>query len=128
MVSPAGPWQAGDRIMAVVTGGGYAELAVVPSGVALHIPDGFSFEEAATLPEAFLTAFLNLFTLGKLQAGETVLIHAGASGVGTAAIQLARAAGAQVITTAGSEEKVARCRELGAAVAINYKQRRLRGA
>lgn len=121
VVQPAGDWQAGDRVMAVVTGGGYAELATVPAAVAIRVPEHFSFEEAAAIPEAFLTAFLNLFTLGKLQAGETVLIHAGGSGVGTAAIQLARAAGARVITTAGTQEKLARCRELGADVAINYK-------
>jgi putative PIG3 family NAD(P)H quinone oxidoreductase len=120
----AGEWRPGDRVMAVVTGGGYAELAVVPPGMAIRIPDQFSFEQAAAIPEAFLTAFLNLFTLGKLQAGETVLIHAGASGIGTAAIQLARAAGAQVIATAGSDVKLALCRELGAGVAINYKTER----
>ena len=117
----AGEWQPGDRVMAVVTGGGYAQLAAVPPGMAIRIPDQFSFEQAAAIPEAFLTAFLNLFTLGKLQAGETALIHAGASGVGTAAIQLARAAGAQVIATAGSDAKLALCRELGASAAINYK-------
>ncbi|GIV84284.1 MAG: NAD(P)H quinone oxidoreductase [Candidatus Roseilinea sp.] len=122
VMQPAGPWQTGDRVMAVVTGGGYAELATVPAGMAMRIPDRFSFEQAAAIPEAFLTAYLNLFTLGKLSAGETVLIHAGASGVGTAAIQLARAAGAQVIATAGAPEKVAFCRDLGATHAINYKQ------
>jgi len=122
VVAGAGDWQPRDRVMAVVTGGGYAELAAVPAGMAMRIPDQFSFEEAAAIPEAFLTAFLNLFTLGRLQPGETVLIHAGASGVGTAAIQLARAAGAKVYTTAGSDEKLARCRELGAEVTINYKR------
>jgi putative PIG3 family NAD(P)H quinone oxidoreductase len=122
VVSGAGAWQPGDRVMAVVTGGGYAELAAVPAGVAIRIPDRLSFEEAAAIPEAFLTAYLNLFTLGRLESGETVLIHAGASGVGTAAIQLARAAGARVIVTAGSEQKLALCRELGAEVTINYKQ------
>lgn len=122
VVQPAGPWRAGDRVMAVVTGGGYAELATVPTGMAMRIPDQFSFEQAAAIPEVFLTAYLNLFTLGKLSAGETALIHAGASGVGTAAIQLARAASAQVIATAGAPEKVAFCRDLGAALAINYKQ------
>ncbi len=121
VLRPAGPWRAGDRVMAVVTGGGYAELAAVPQGVALPIPDQFSYVEAAAIPEAFLTAFLNLFTLGRLQAGETVLIHAGASGVGTAAIQLARAAGARVFATAGSAAKLALCRELGAELAINYR-------
>ncbi|BCX04238.1 MAG: NAD(P)H quinone oxidoreductase [Candidatus Roseilinea sp.] len=122
VVQPTGLWHAGDRVMAVVTGGGYAELATVPAGMAMRIPDRFSFEQAAAIPEAFLTAYLNLFTLGNLQANETVLIHAGASGVGSAAIQLARAAGAQVIATAGTPEKVAFCRDLGATHAINYKQ------
>lgn len=114
-------WRPGDRIMAVVTGGSYAELAVVPSDLAIPIPDRFSYEEAAAIPEAFLTAYLNLFTLGRLQAGESVLIHAGASGVGTAAIQLARAAGAYVLTTAGSDAKLAACQSLGADVTINYR-------
>jgi NADPH:quinone reductase-like Zn-dependent oxidoreductase len=89
--------------------------------MAMRIPERLSFEEAAALPEAFLTAYLNLFTLGSLLPGEAVLIHAGASGIGTAAIQLARAAGARVLTTAGSDEKLMRCRELGAHVTINYK-------
>src|SRR5439155_14123335 len=122
VVTGASDWRPGDRVMAVVTGGGYAELATVPVGVAMRIPGQLSFEQAAAIPEAFLTAFLNLFTLGHLQSGETVLVHAGASGIGTAAIQLARAAGARVITTAGSDEKLERCRELGAEVTINYKR------
>jgi len=121
---PAGQWRVGDRVMAVVTGGGYAELAAVPAGMAIAVPDKMGFAEAAAIPEAFLTAFLNLFTLGRLQAGEAVLIHAGASGVGTAAIQLARAAGARVLATAGSDEKLALCRELGAETTINYKTER----
>lgn len=119
---PAGQWRAGDRVMAVVTGGGYAELAAVPAGVALPVPAGLSYEQAAAIPEAFLTAYLNLFTLGRLAADEAVLIHAGASGVGTAAIQLARAAGARVLVTAGSDAKLALCSELGAEVAINYRR------
>jgi tumor protein p53-inducible protein 3 len=118
----AGQWRKGDRVMAVVVGGGYAELVTVPTGMAMGIPAHLTFEQAAAVPEAFLTAYLNLFTLGNLQAGVTVLIHAGASGVGTAAIQLARAAGARVIVTAGSEDKLAFCRELGAEVGINYKE------
>jgi tumor protein p53-inducible protein 3 len=121
VVQPAGEWRSGDRVMAVVTGGGYAELAVVPAGMAMRIPEHFSYQEAAAIPEAFLTAYLNMFTLGRLQPGEAVLIHAGASGVGTAAIQLARAAGARAIATAGSDEKLALCRELGAELAINYR-------
>jgi NADPH:quinone reductase-like Zn-dependent oxidoreductase len=106
--------------MAVVTGGGYAELAAVPAGMAMRIPERFSYQEAAAIPEAFLTAFLNLFTLGRLQPGEAALIHAGASGVGTAAIQLARANGSRAFATAGSEGKLALCRELGAELAVNY--------
>jgi putative PIG3 family NAD(P)H quinone oxidoreductase len=122
VVQGVGDWRPGDRVMAVVTGGGYAELAAVPAGMAVRIPENLSFEEAAAIPEAFLTAYLNLFMLWRLQAGEAVLIHAGASGVGTAAIQLARAAGARVLATAGSGDKLMRCRELGAEVAINYKR------
>ena len=80
VVQPAGEWRSGDRVMAVVTGGGYAELATVPAGMAMRIPERYSYQEAAAIPEAFLTAYLNLFTLGRLQPGEVVLIHAGASG------------------------------------------------
>ena len=121
VVQPVGEWRTGDRVMAVVTGGGYAELAAVPAGMAMRIPERFSYQEAAAIPEAFLTAYLNLFTLGQLQPGEVALIHAGASGVGTAAIQLARSAGARAIVTAGADAKLALCRELGAELAINYK-------
>jgi putative PIG3 family NAD(P)H quinone oxidoreductase len=117
----AGSWRVGDLVMAVVSGGAYAQRAVVPSRVAMRIPDGLSFEQAAAIPEAFLTAYLNLFTLGGLTASETVLIHAGASGVGTAAVQLVKAAGARAIVTAGTDEKCAFCRALGADLAINYK-------
>lgn len=121
VVTPLGGFQAGNRVMAVVTGGSYAEYATVPLGMAMRIPDNLSYEEAAAIPEAFLTAHLNLYTLGRLHGHESVLIHAGGSGVGTAAIQLAKATGAYVFTTAGSDEKLARCRELGADVGINYK-------
>lgn len=126
VVKPAGRWKPGDRVMAVVTGGSYAELAAVPADQALAIPAGFSYEQAAALPEAFETAYLNLFNLGGLVSGDSVLIHAGASGVGSAAIQLARAAGARVFTTAGSDDKLKLCRELGAELAINYKQDKFR--
>jgi NADPH:quinone reductase-like Zn-dependent oxidoreductase len=105
--------------MAVVTGGGYAELAAVPASVALPIPAQLSYQQAAAIPEAFLTAFLNLFTLGRLSQGEIALIHAGASGVGTAAIQLALAAGARVFATT-SAAKLELCRSLGAQ-AIDYR-------
>ncbi len=121
VVAPVGKWQVGERVMAVVTGGAYAELATMPLGMAMPVPTNLTFEQAAAVPEAFLTAYLNLFTLGRLQRGETTLIHAGASGVGTAAIQLACAAGARVLATAGSAEKLARCRELGAEVTISYR-------
>jgi putative PIG3 family NAD(P)H quinone oxidoreductase len=120
VLRPAGLWQPGDRVMAVVTGGGYAELATVPLGMAMPIPAQLSFEEAAAIPEAFLTAYLNLFTLGRLRNGEAVLIHAGASGVGSAAIQLAKLAGAQVFATA-SAGKLALCRALGATQALDYR-------
>ncbi len=120
VIQPLGEFKVGDRVMAVVTGGGYAELAAVPVGMAMRIPAAMSYIQAAAIPEVFLTAYLNLFTLGKLLASETALIHAGASGVGTAAIQLVRAAGAQVIVTAGTPDKVAFCESLGAQ-AINYK-------
>jgi tumor protein p53-inducible protein 3 len=121
VVQSAESWHIGDRIMAVVTGGSYAEYAAVPASIAMPIPDALSYEEAAAVPEAFLTAYLNLFTLGRLRGNESVLVHAGGSGVGSAAIQLARAEGAFVITTAGSTEKLARCEQLGANVGINYK-------
>jgi len=112
----------GDRVCALLPGGGYAELASVPAGMLLRLPDDWTFAQGAALPEVWYTAFINLFDEGQLKAGETALIHAGASGVGTAAIQLAADARARVLATAGSDEKTARCRELGAELAINYKQ------
>lgn len=115
-------WQVGDRVMALLGGGGYAEKVAVPAGMAVRIPERLSFEEAGGVPEAFLTAYLNLFMLGELQAGQRVLIHAGGSGVGTAAIQLAKVAGATVFTTVGGADKAERCRDLGADVVINYKE------
>ncbi len=113
-------WNVGDRAMALLSGGGYAEEVVVYAGSAMHVPDALSDEEAAAIPEVFLTAFLNLFLLARLREGETVLIHGGGSGVGTAATTLAKLAGARVIVTAGSREKCERCLEHGADVAINY--------
>jgi len=113
-------WSAGDRVMALLPGGGYAERAAVPSGLLMRLPDDWSFVQGAAVPEAWLTGFLNLFIEGQLAAGESVLIHAGASGVGTAAIQMARAAGAVVFATAGSPEKLEACRRFGAALAIDY--------
>lgn len=121
IVNGWGEWETGERVMAVVTGGGYAEYVSVPEGVLMPIPEKLGYEEAAAIPEAFLTAFLNLFTLGGLHGHESVLVHAGGSGVGSAAIQLAHAEGAYVFTTAGSQPKLDRCRQLGANVTINYK-------
>ncbi|KJB85010.1 NADPH:quinone oxidoreductase [Paenibacillus sp. E194] len=116
-------FKVGDRVMGLVNGGGYAEYAVMPMDRAIPIPDSFSFAEAAAIPEVFLTAHQTLYWIGKLQQGETVLIHAGASGVGTAAIQLAKQISkATVIVTAGSAKKLDFCRELGADVLINYKE------
>jgi putative PIG3 family NAD(P)H quinone oxidoreductase len=114
-------WQVGDRVCALLAGGGYAEQVNVPASMLMRIPDGMNFIEAAAIPETFLTAYLNLFVEGGLKRGETVLIHAGASGVGTAAIQLAALAGCRVFVTVGSEEKAQRCRELGAELAVNYR-------
>lgn len=118
----AGDWKVGDRVCALLPGGGYAQKAVIPAGMAMAIPDHLTFEEAAAIPEAYLTAYLNLFVLGGLKEGEHVLIHAAASGVGTAAIQLAREAGAIPIATAGSDRKLDVCAALGARHLIDYKK------
>lgn len=120
--STASAWRAGDRVCALLAGGGYAEYAAAPAGQCLPVPQGLSMEEAAALPEAFFTVWNNLFVRGALKPGEIVLIHGGASGIGTTAIQLAKSFGATVLTTAGSAEKCAACRELGADLAINYKE------
>ncbi|MDY0404269.1 NAD(P)H-quinone oxidoreductase [Virgibacillus sp. 179-BFC.A HS] len=113
----------GTRVMGLVNGGGYAEYAVMPDDRAMVIPENLSFEEAAAIPEVFLTAYQTLFWIGQLHADETVLIHAGGSGVGTATIQLAKQIGqANVITTAGSTQKLEFCRSLGADVCVNYKE------
>lgn len=111
----------GDRVFGLVGGGGYAEKALMDSRMAMSIPAGWSFIDAAAVPEVFFTANETLFTLGQLTTGETVLIHAGASGVGTAGIQMACQAGARVFVTAGSDEKIARTVALGATAGINYK-------
>jgi putative PIG3 family NAD(P)H quinone oxidoreductase len=113
----------GDRVCALVGGGGYAEKAVVDARMLIPIPEGWSFTQAAAIPEVFFTAQETMFTLGGLKEGETVLIHAAASGVGTAGIQMARAIGATVLVTAGSDEKIQRCIELGAHAGCNYKER-----
>lgn len=112
----------GDRVCALLPGGGYAERVTIPADMAIRIPDHFSFVQAAAIPEVFLTAYLNLFWLGGLRKDHTVLIHAGASGVGTAAIQLVREVEGTSIVTAGSEEKRRTCLDLGASLAIDYKE------
>lgn len=108
-----------ERVFFLLSGGGYAGKVAVDPGLLMPIPEGMSFEEAAAIPEAWFTAYLNLFQEGKLAAGETILVHAGASGVGTAAIQLAKRAGARVATTSRSERKCAALRELGADLAVD---------
>ena len=111
----------GDRVFGLVGGGGYAAQAVIDYRMAMPIPDGWSFEEAAAVPEVFFTANENIFTLGKLAAGETILIHAGGSGVGTAGIQISHHVGANVFVTAGTPEKIHKCKTLGASEGIPYK-------
>ncbi len=116
-------WSPGDRVMALLPGGGYAERAAVHAGLLLPLPEGWSFAQGAAVPEAWITAYLNLFEEAGLKGGETALIHAGASGVGTAAIQLCAAEGARVFATAGTAEKLAACRGCGAEEAFDYKTR-----
>lgn len=112
----------GDRVFGLVGGGGYAEQAVIDYRMAMCIPEKWSFEDAAAIPEVFFTANENIFTLGRLTQGETILIHAGGSGVGTAGIQIANHAGARVFVTAGTSNKIDNCKKLGATQGINYKQ------
>jgi putative PIG3 family NAD(P)H quinone oxidoreductase len=114
-------WRVGDRAMALLAGGGYAEQVVVAAGSAMKVPESLTLEEAAGFPETFLTVFLNVFRLAALPEGGSALVHGGGSGIGTAAIQLVKAAGGTVIVTAGSAEKCARCVELGADAAVNYR-------
>lgn len=111
----------GDRVMALLAGGGYAAEVCVDEGCAMPVPDALSDIEAGGFPEVFLTVFLNLFRLGGLEPGGRCLVHGGSSGIGTAAIALANKVGASIAVTAGTEEKCARCRELGADLAINYR-------
>ena len=111
----------GDRVCALVAGGGYAQLCVAPVGQCLPVPNGMSDIEAASLPETFFTVWSNVFDRVKLQAGETLLVQGGTSGIGVTAIQMAKALGATVIATAGSDEKCQACIKLGADHAINYK-------
>jgi NADPH2:quinone reductase len=114
-------WKPGDRVTALVGGGGYAEYCVAHESHALTIPAGLSIIQAAAVPETFFTVWHNVFERGRLKPGETLLVHGGSSGIGTTAIQLGKAFGARVIVTAGSAEKCAACRRLGADVAVNYK-------
>lgn len=116
-----GGWKPGDRVCALTHGGGYADYTVAPAGQCLPVPTGFSMEEAAALPEALLTVWHNLFQRCQLQAGEKVLIHGGASGIGTLGIGICRALGAKVYTTAGSDQKCRALENMGAQRAINYK-------
>jgi len=113
-------WKVGDEVCALLAGGGYAERVAVPAGQVLPVPDGVSVIDAAALPEVACTVHSNVVTLAGLAPGETFLVHGGASGIGTMAIQLARALGARVACTAGSAAKLDRCRELGADLAISY--------
>lgn len=114
-------WQVGDEVCALLTGGGYAQKVTVPAGQLLPVPEGVGLVEAAGLPEAVATVWSNIVTTAGLKKGETLLVHGGAGGVGTAAIQIAKALGARVVTTVGGPEKVARARELGADVAVDYR-------
>lgn len=115
-------WRVGDQVCALLPGGGYAEYVTTPAAHALPVPKGMGLREAACLPETFFTVWSNVFMRGGLKAGERFLVHGGSSGIGTTAIQLAHLFGARVFTTAGSDEKCAVCRELGAEVAINYRE------
>jgi len=115
-------WRIGDRVCALVAGGGYAEFCVASASTCLPLPTGVSMMEAAAMPETFFTVWTNVFEQGQLVKGERLLVHGGASGIGTTAIQMATAFGATVFTTAGSAEKCAACERLGATRAINYKE------
>jgi len=114
-------WKLGDKICALTNGGAYAEYVTVPEGQALPIPKGYSMLQAAALPENFFTVWTNVFQRGKLQKGETFLVHGGSSGIGLTAIQLAHAFGAKVFCTVGNDAKAQACRDVGADVAINYR-------
>src|SRR5207248_7328931 len=117
----ASRWKLGDRVMALVIGGGYAQFCSAHESHALPVASSLSDVEAAAIPETFFTVWHNVFERGRLRAGETLLVHGGSSGIGTTAIQLARALGSRVITTAGSDAKCDACRKLGADVAVNYR-------
>lgn len=119
-------WKVGDKVCALVTGGGYAEYCAIPEGQCLPVPENLSFTEAASLPETYFTVWSNVFDRGQLKPGESLLIHGGASGIGVAGIQLAKAWGAKVYVTAGTEEKCAFCEKLGADRAIHYRKEKFR--
>ncbi|XP_009593200.1 uncharacterized protein LOC107829020 [Nicotiana tabacum] len=114
-------WKIGDQVCALIGGGGYAEKVAVPTGQVLPVPSGVSLQDAASFPEVACTVWSTVFMTSKLSSGETFLIHGGSSGIGTFAIQMAKCLGVKVFITAGSEEKLAACKELGADVCINYK-------
>lgn len=126
VVASIGPgvtnWSVGDEVCALLPGGGYAQYVATQAAHALPVPKGLSLAQAAALPETFFTVYSNVFLRGGLKAGERFLVHGGSSGIGTTAIQLAKAAGARVFTTAGSDEKCAACNKLGAEQAINYRE------
>lgn len=115
-------WQPGDQVCALTNGGGYAEFAVAPAGQCLPVPEGLTMVDAAALPETFFTVWSNVFDRAALKPGERFLVHGGSSGIGTTAIQMAKAWGAEVFTTAGNEAKCQACRDLGADLAINYRE------
>ncbi|MER7493610.1 NAD(P)H-quinone oxidoreductase [Streptomyces pharetrae] len=118
----AGGWSVGDEVCALLAGGGYAEKVAVPAGQLLPVPKGVGLHEAAALPEVTCTVWSNVFMVAHLRPGETLLVHGGSSGIGTMAIQLAKAVGARVAVTAGTGEKLDKCAELGADILINYRE------
>jgi len=115
-------WRVGERATALVAGGGYAEYCVAPAEQCLPVPDGLDLVQAASLPETFFTVWSNVFDRGQLKGGERFLVHGGSSGIGVTAIQMAKAWGAEVFATAGSAEKCRACQELGADLAVNYRE------
>ncbi len=126
VVGAVGPdvtgWSVGDEVCALLAGGGYGEKVLVPAGQVMPVPDGIDLVTAGALPEVACTVWSNVFMIAGLQPGETLLVHGGAGGIGTLAIQLAHALGSKVVTTAGSPEKLELCRSLGADVAVSYKE------
>ncbi|MFE9771257.1 NAD(P)H-quinone oxidoreductase [Streptomyces sp. NPDC005931] len=117
-----GGWSVGDEVCALLSGGGYAEKVAVPAGQLLPVPEGLDVKSAAALPEVVSTVWSNVFMIAHLRPGETLLVHGGSSGIGTMAIQLAKAVGARVAVTAGTKEKLERCADLGADILVNYRE------